>query len=208
MLIDLLKKYIPDAEKLKAHKNLQFLGDRLHEPNLWHINRRSVAMAFAVGLFCAWIPGPGQMAIAAIIAFYLRANLPISVGLVWLTNPITMPPLFYFAYRFGLWLTGRPSPAESFQFSVEGVFNGLGDIWQPFLLGCLIIGVTCACTGYFGINYFWRKNISARWWRRQQKRAGIMVSGPMHPLQKAWIGIQTWLDPIPALKKTRRNYLD
>ena len=65
----LLHKFIPDHDVIKQHKNLQFLGDKLHDPNLWHLNRRSVAMAFAVGLFGAWIPTPGQMAIAALGAF-------------------------------------------------------------------------------------------------------------------------------------------
>lgn len=189
MPLELLKKYMPDAEKIKAHKNLQFLGKRLQEPNLWHFNRRSVAMAFAVGLFCAWIPSIGQMAMAAVVAFYLRANLPIAVGLVWLTNPVTMPPLFYFAYRFGLWIMGRPSPVDSFQFSVEGIFNGLGDIWMPFLVGCFIIGVVCASVGFFGIHYLWRENIKFKWLRRRQKRAGIIVKEPPLLLQRAksWV---------------------
>lgn len=184
MPIELLKKYMPDPDKLKKHKSLQFLGARLHEPNLWHVNRRSVALAFAVGLFCAWIPSLGQIAIAAITAFYLRANLPISVGLVFLTNPITMPPLFYMAYLFGLWLTGRPSPGDSFQFSIEGVLNGLGDIGMPFLLGCFVIGVACSSAGYFGVHYFWRKNIQHKWLKRQQKRAGIMVAEPVNYVEQ------------------------
>jgi uncharacterized protein (DUF2062 family) len=81
--------------EIKGHKNLSFLGEKLHDPNLWHLNRRSVSAAFAIGLFAAWIPTPGQMVIAAIIALYFRANLPISVALVWITNPLTMPPMFY-----------------------------------------------------------------------------------------------------------------
>ena len=149
---EFLKKYLPDAEKLKQHKNLQFLGERLHEPNLWHLNRHSVAKAFGIGLFCAWIPTPTQMAFAAISAFYLRANLPIAVGLVWITNPVTMPPLFYFAYRVGLWVMGRPSPTDGFEFSLDSLFSGLGDIWAPFLLGCLIIGIICSSAGYYGMD--------------------------------------------------------
>lgn len=180
MPIELLKKYMPDPDKLKKHKSLQFLGERLHDPNLWHVNRRSVSMAFAVGLFCAWIPSLGQIAMAAIAAFYLRAYLPIAVGLVFLTNPITMPPLFYMAYLFGLWLTGRPSPSDSFQFSIDGVLNGLGDIGMPFLLGCFVIGVACSSAGYFGVHYFWRKSIQHKWLNRQQKRVGIALTKPIN----------------------------
>ena len=146
----LLHKFIPDHNVIKQHKNLQFLGDKLHDPNLWHLNRRSVAMAFAVGLFGAWIPTPGQMAIAAIGAFYFRANLPISVGLVWLTNPVTMPPLFYFAYQVGLSVLNLPAAS----FSLDAILSG--EILLPFLTGCLIMGIICAAAGYFGINYFWR----------------------------------------------------
>jgi hypothetical protein len=50
-------KYMPSPESIKENKNLQFLGDKLHDPNLWHLNRRSVAAAFAVGLFVAFHHG-------------------------------------------------------------------------------------------------------------------------------------------------------
>jgi len=165
----LIQKFMPDPETIKKHKSLQFLGERLHEPNLWHLNRRSVALAFAVGLLVAWIPTPGQMAIAAIAAFYFRANLPLSVGLVWITNPLTMPPMFYFAYRLGLVIMRRPAPGADFEFSLDSVMSGLGDIWEPFLLGCLILGITSATAGYFGISLFWRYHVSKRWSTRSQK---------------------------------------
>lgn len=160
----LLHKFIPDHDVIKQHKNLQFLGDKLHDPNLWHLNRRSVSMAFAVGLFGAWIPTPGQMAIAAIAAFYFRANLPISIALVWLTNPVTMPPLFYFAYLVGLTLLNLPAA----DFSLDAILSG--EILFPFLTGCLILGIVCASAGYFGINYFWRYHTAKKWATRQQSR--------------------------------------
>lgn len=196
---EFLKKYLPDAEKLKSHKNLQFLGERLHEPNLWHLNRRSVSKAFGIGLFCAWIPTPTQMAFAAISAFYFRANLPIAVGLVWVTNPVTMPPLFYFAYRIGLWVMGSPSPSENFEFSLDGVLSGLGGIWAPFLLGCFIVGVICSSAGFFGINYLWRKHITQKWYRRQQKRAGIILPEPIQPFQQIGTWLQTRFSKCPEI---------
>ena len=159
----LLHKLVPDLNIIKEHKNLQFLGNRLHNPNLWHLNRSSVSIAFAVGLFVAWIPTPGQMAIAAIGAFYFKGNLPISVVLVWLTNPLTMPPLFYFAYLIGLSVLNLPEAT----FSLSSVLSG--DILVPFLTGCLIVGSTCSMLGYFGINLFWRYRTSMKWGSRKQK---------------------------------------
>jgi len=167
----LLKKYMPDPEKLKQQKSLQFLGDRIHEPNLWHLNRRSVSLAFAIGLFAAWIPTPGQMAIAAVIAFYFRANLPISVALVWITNPVTMPPMFYFAYMVGLKSLGQDSPAADFEFTVDSVMSSLGDIGGPFLFGCLILGVLSSVIGYFGIRLFWKYSVGKKWLQRKKNNS-------------------------------------
>lgn len=104
----LFKKYMPNEEKLKRHKHLSWLGSHIHDPNLWHLTRKSVARAFFVGLFCAFLPIPLQMLVAAFMAIFLRSNLPISIGLVWITNPLTMPPIFYFTYRVGDFLIGDP----------------------------------------------------------------------------------------------------
>ncbi len=175
MIKDLIKKiihkFVPNPELIKQHKNLQFLGDRLHSPNLWHINRRSVSAAVAIGLFFAWVPSPTQMAFAAAAALYFRAHLLISVALVWITNPVTMPPLFYFAYRVGLRFSHLPSPAENFVFSLEGLWSGLSDAIGPFLLGCLILALLSALGGYIGMDSFWRYHITKRWAERKLKRS-------------------------------------
>ncbi|MCG8613083.1 MAG: DUF2062 domain-containing protein, partial [Pseudomonadales bacterium] len=36
-----LKKHMPTPDKIRNIKSLQFLGDILHEPNLWHLNRHA-----------------------------------------------------------------------------------------------------------------------------------------------------------------------
>lgn len=166
----LLDKFVPDQEFIKQHKSLQFLGEKLHQPGLWHFNRHSVSLAFAIGLFCAWIPTPTQMAISAAAAIFFGANLPLSVILVWMTNPLTMPPLFYFAYRVGLLFMNRPEAGEEFQFTLSGLFSGLGGIWEPFLLGCLILGITSSTAGYFGVQYFWRQHVLNKWAERKESR--------------------------------------
>lgn len=164
-----IKKYMPSPESVKEHRHLTFLGDKLHDPNLWHLNRRSVATAFAVGLFVAWIPLPGQMIIAAIIALFFRANLPISIALVWVTNPLTMTPMFYFAYRFGVWILNLPVLDVGFEFSLENMFKSISDIGEPFLLGCLIFGIISSAVGYFGLRFFWRWHVVKHWHARTER---------------------------------------
>ncbi len=116
----LLKRYIPDPAELRQNKYLKIFARFLEDPNLFHMNRRSVANAFLSGLFWAMIPMPVQMVAATITALLIRGiNLPISVALVWVTNPITMPPMFYFNYLVGTWILGEPENSPQFEASLE-----------------------------------------------------------------------------------------
>lgn len=150
---------MPDPHEIKKNKALSIFGSLLHDPNLWHMNRRSMAGAFMVGLFFAWWPVPFQMVLAAGGAILLRTNLPMSIGLVWITNPLTMPPMFYFAYVVGTWIIDVPEIAFSVELSMEWLMNELSLVWKPFLTGCLVLGVISSAAGYFGMNYIWGRMI-------------------------------------------------
>ncbi|MCC8988953.1 MAG: DUF2062 domain-containing protein, partial [Candidatus Contendobacter sp.] len=80
-----LRRYLPDPQHLREHKSLRFLGERLHDPWLWHFNRRATVRGLAIGAFYAFVPFPWQMLLAAITAFWLRFNLPVAVAMVWIT---------------------------------------------------------------------------------------------------------------------------
>lgn len=165
----LIKKYMPDEEKLRNHKHLSWLGDHLHEPNLWHMNRKSVSRAFAVGIFCAFLPIPMQMLVAAILALVARGNLPISVGLVWLTNPITMPPIFYTTYLVGSWLLGSNEVLE-FKMTMDWLTQSIPLIWWPLLFGSVVCGTIGAIIAYFGIRAIWAWSVGRSWHNRRQGR--------------------------------------
>ena len=119
------KKISPSADTIKKQKCLGFLGKHLHSPMLWHLNRRSVSVAFAIGLFMMWVPFPSQMVYAAVFAILLSANLPISVALVWITNPNTIPPMFYFAYLFGTKILGHTPLDIKFEMTWEWLMTNL-----------------------------------------------------------------------------------
>ena len=164
------KRFIPDAKTIKNHKNLQIFGKLLHDPNLWHLNRYSVATAFSVGLFFAFVPVPFQMVLAAGIAILVRSNLPISVALVWLTNPITMPPVFFFAFKIGAWILGRAPTGFNFELSFHWLTTGLKSIWAPFLLGCFICGSTLAIVSNIVIRLGWRYMVHRSWKARKKRK--------------------------------------
>lgn len=165
----LIRRLLPDASTLRARRELRFLGRLLDDPYLLHLNRRSVAGACALGLFVAFIPAPGQMAIAALLAILLRVNLIISVAMVWTTNPITMPPIYYFCYRVGTMLLGTKERAP-FQLTLEWFWHELGSIWQPLLLGCLVVGTIVAALAFLTVHLLWRLFVIRAYQQRRQRR--------------------------------------
>lgn len=169
----LIKRYVPDPQYFKDHKYLRFLGHRLHATNLWHINRRSAARACAVGLFIAFLPAPGQMVIAAVAALFLEAYLPLSVALVWLTNPLTMPPIFYATYRFGAWLLDDPVVGSEALFSPAHFMTALGVVWPALLLGSVLAGTAAAAAGYCTVQLAWRGLIRRQWNARRVRRTNF-----------------------------------
>ena len=167
----LIKRWMPDQERLKEHKHLRLFGKLLLDANLWHLNRRSAAGAFAVGLFMAWIPLPCQMLLAAGGAILFRVNLPLSVALVWLSNPFTMPPLFYGAYLVGCQLLGHPAQHIDIQFTWEWLVSVFETLAPPLLLGSLVLALLSALMGYAFIRTFWRINTVRQWQKRKEARA-------------------------------------
>lgn len=164
------KKLLPSVSLIKSHPKLQFFGNLLHDPNLWHLNRRSLAGGTAVGLFTAFVPLPMQMLWAALLAIFFRVNLPLSVCLIWITNPITIPPMFYIAYKLGTVLLGIPTKQLNFTLSLEWLLGTLEHSWQPLLLGCFLMASFSALAGYWIVNLLWRLQVNRLWQERRKKR--------------------------------------
>lgn len=165
------QRYMPDPQRLREHKHLKLFGSWLHDPNLWHLNRRSVSGAVFIGLFIAFLPIPMQMLLAATAAILTHKNLPISVGLVWVTNPITMPPVFFFAYKLGSRLLGTPVRHTQFELSAQWLMAEMGAIWQPLLLGSVLLGLTSGLLGAGLVRLLWRLQVVAHFRRKREARA-------------------------------------
>lgn len=165
----LFEKYIPSPEKVKSNPSLKFLSPLFARAWLWHLNRRSVAKACFIGIFVAFIPMPMQMALAATIAVFFSANIPVSVALVWISNPLTMPPMFYATYRFGVWLLDMQEQPFELELSFEWLLHGLGNLWLPLYLGSLTAGLVLASIAFFAVRLLWRISVIKRWQTRHNR---------------------------------------
>ncbi len=90
---------------------------KLHRTIRWLIALRgspeAIAGGVAIGVFVAFTPTIGfQMVIAAFLATLLRANRPVAIAMVWLTNPFTIPPIFISTYWVGTIFRSGPPVAE------------------------------------------------------------------------------------------------
>jgi uncharacterized protein (DUF2062 family) len=163
------KRVLPSHHEIREHKQLQLLGDILHDPNIFHLTKHSAAGGVALGLFWACVPIPGQMLVSAICAIYFRVNLPLAVILVWITNPLTIPPYLFLAYKTGTVLLNEPTRALTFEMSFTWFAERIVDIWQPLLLGCMIYGVLTSIIGYGIIRWLWRLAVIKKWEARKME---------------------------------------
>ncbi len=165
-----LKRLMPDHKTMQEHPHLQKFGKRLTEPKLWHLNRKSVAGGLALGLFIGFMPIFGQMFISAALAILFRVNLPIAFVAVWISNPLTVAPIFYFAYKIGAWVLQVPVSQDAFTISWEWLSTEFLAIWQPFLLGCVICGLIAAMLGVLIVRIGWRLAVIRSWLRRRRNK--------------------------------------
>lgn len=163
------KRFAPSPEYVKAHPSLNRLAHLLEDPNLFHLNRYSVPMSFLVGVFWAFMPVPLQMLFAAIVALWVRCNLPIALTLVWITNPLTLGPIYYSTYLLGTWLLEVPPMSFPDGLSFDAIWQELGMIWKPFVIGCLAAGSFLSLTSYALVKACWRLFVIYQWRKRKAR---------------------------------------
>lgn len=91
-----------------------------------------IAMGVAVGFFVGWLPIIGiQMAVALIFCSILRCNPVVPLGPIWLTNPVTIVPVYGANYWVGRALVGGPplsAVAEKFKLLIP--HDVTSDFWS------------------------------------------------------------------------------
>jgi hypothetical protein len=169
-LRNLFKRYLPHKEHMQKHGSLHLFSDYLHDPNIWHVHRRSSAGGAAIGMFCAFIPLPVQTLSSAAVAIIFRMNLPIAVVFSLFSNPVTIPPIFFFAYQTGAKLLGEQEIKVDFTFSWDWASETLIHIWEPLLLGCFILGAISSMLTYIIIRLIWRFTAITKWGKRRNRK--------------------------------------
>ena len=179
----LFRKFLPSHDSIKQNRYVGRLGPWLQHHNLWHLHRRSVAGGVAAGLFAGLVPGsnPVQFLAAALIAIGFKVNLPIAVAVTLYSNPLTIVPLYYCAFKLGelvLWRGDGELPDMALGLEGKGLtewiptaLEWLASVGKPLLIGLPLLASLLAVVGYFAVDAAWRLQVKAEWRRRQLRRA-------------------------------------
>ena len=177
------RKVLPSHDRIRESRHIARFGPWLQHHNLWHLHRRSVAGGVAAGLFAGLIPGsnPVQFTAGALLAILFHVNLPIAVFVTLYSNPFTIVPLYYAAFRLGQLvlmqdgggLPALPSGLEDKAFSewLTAALDWLVSAGKPLLVGLPLLAALLAIAGYFLVDWGWQLHVRCAWHSRQRRRA-------------------------------------
>jgi len=145
-------------KKTSKHKKLKDFIKKYKIPREYlSANRKMISRAVLIGLFIAFIPMPMQMAAVLLFMPFIKFNVPVGLAMCWLSNPITMPPMYYMEYLTGSFLLGiKPEPVEM---TMEWFTNNLDNIFIPLYFGTAIYSIFGSLIAYFAVNYLWKISV-------------------------------------------------
>ena len=170
-----VRGHIPTRETIHHYRLLRPFARQLSQPNLWHLNHRSVPRAIALGLGIGIIIPFMHMVLAALLAIPARANIAIAAAVTLVVNPLTIPPLYWAALHLGRWELRRGSDVDP-----EAAAQVSGELarflfWLhresgPLAVGILSLAAGTAAVGYVVSSFLWRRWILSRYRARRVAR--------------------------------------
>jgi uncharacterized protein (DUF2062 family) len=141
-------------EKIKRHfKEQNYIEKYNISKRYFIVNRKMVARGVFLGLFIAMIPMPAQMLVVVLFTFVGKFNFPIAIIMCWVTNPLTMPLIYYIQYMTGSFILGiEPTSVEM---SLEWFNENFSNIIIPLYFGAFLYAIGLATLAYYAINLYW-----------------------------------------------------
>ena len=145
-------------KKISAHEKLKKFTQKHNIPfEYLSTNRKMVSKAVFIGIFIAFIPMPMQMLAVVAVMPFTRFNVPIGLAMCWLSNPFTMPPMYYMEYLTGSFLLGmETTPVEM---TLEWFSNNIGNIFIPLYVGTAFYSIIGSSLAYYLVNHFWKSSV-------------------------------------------------
>lgn len=120
-----------------------------------HVSPSEVAGGFAIGIFVAATPTLGLHTIITIaLAALFKKNEVAAILAVWIVNPLTMFPIFYFIFQVGHWIIGGPN-INLKPDSIKDIFHLGGNLLIPLWVGGLVVGLASATLSFYIVGFIY-----------------------------------------------------
>ena len=176
-----VKRHIPSRDTIDSYRILRPFAKQLRHPELWHLNAKSVPRGVALGLGVGVIIPIMHIVLAMLLAIPVRANVMVAGAFTLVVNPLTIPPMYYAAYRIGSWelrhdVVVDPGTAQEGASELGRMLFWLHHASGPIALGILTIASTAAVLGYVVSAFVWRRWITSQYRARRTKRRNLRRS--------------------------------
>ena len=159
-----LKKWmrpLPRRSNIHRYPVLKWFAKTAYDRSyLWSFKGNAMVQALFWGIWIAMLPIVGiQMLVVFFLALIVRANLPLIVALQWISNPLTMAPIYFADYEIGLLILelfgvdyGRNKLLTA-EFDWSGM--EFADLWElvdtfpPMMVGGSVVGISLGVLAVF-----------------------------------------------------------
>jgi uncharacterized protein (DUF2062 family) len=132
------------------------------------INRKSISRGVFIGLFWGFVPMPMQMLAVLAITPFIKFNVPIAITMVWLSNPLTMPFMYYMEYETGNFLL-RNESLNNIELTLDWFSNNWDKIITPLYVGTIPYSLGVSGIIYFIINKLWIDSVKKETSERKKR---------------------------------------
>lgn len=132
------------------------------------VNRKSISRGVLIGLFWGFIPMPMQMLAVLSMTPFIKFNIPIAISMVWLSNPITMPFMYYMEYQTGNLLLGEVG-IENINLTLDWFSQNWNKIIIPLYVGTIPYSIGFSTIIYFLINKVWIDSVKKETLARKKR---------------------------------------
>lgn len=146
-----------------------------------------IALGVAIGIFVTWTPTIGfQMVLTFALSWLLGANKLVGVPFVWISNPVTLVPIYLPNYYLGRWILGsKVSPPDFAKLARFGggwieqmsswwsaTWHAFYPLWVGSLLVAASLGVLAYIATYYAVIFYRREKQLIREMLERKHRQG------------------------------------
>jgi uncharacterized protein (DUF2062 family) len=174
-----LRARVPTREQLERNRFIRPFANNVLRSELWRFTRRSVPRGVALGLFIGVMIPLAHFAVAALLAVFVRANIPAAMLATFVGFPVFYIGLVAVADKLGSWLLHLDSltvvePIGSAMQATETdhLLQYLTREGINVALGLFVEATVLASLGYVLSSFAWR------WWIGRKRKGRLLRGGP------------------------------